>query len=141
MLLLDSRLNMLSNELCKSIIAMNNQITFVAVISEKGRVEESCSRNCIIERLPRIRREMFFMENALRHRMRTEFDNELGQVGFTYVERTKRGLLSFPIGEQLLLVSFFRTRVNSLSLAKSIARLVDKYKKKLKNISQVLAAQ
>jgi len=120
---------------------MNNHITFVAVINEKGRVDESQGRNCIIERLPRIRKEMFFMENALRHRMRSEFDEDLGQVKFTYVERAKRGLLSFPMDDQLLLVSFLRKHVNSLDLARGISRLVRRYKKKLENISQILVSQ
>jgi hypothetical protein len=129
---------MLSNELCRSIIAMNNDITFVAVINEKGRVDESQGRNCIIEGLPSTRKEMFFMENALRHRMRKEFDGDLGQVRFTYVERAKRCLLSFPMDERLLLVSFLRTHVNSLTLTRSILPLVDRYKKKLESMSQVL---
>ncbi|MFZ1076920.1 MAG: hypothetical protein WAN47_05780 [Nitrosotalea sp.] len=120
---------------------MNNHITFVAIINEKGRVDASQGRNSIIEILPSTRKEMFFMENALRHRMRKEFDGDLGQVRFTYVERTKRGLLSFSMDEQLLLVSFLRTHVNSMTLAKSIARLIDAYKKRLKNTSQVLLSQ
>lgn len=81
------------------------------------------------------------MENALRHRMRKEFDGDLGQVRFTYVERAKRGLLSFPMDDQLLLVSFFRRHVNSLSLARSITRLVRRYKNKLQNMSQIMASQ
>ena len=141
MLLFNSKLNVLSDELCRTIIAMNNHITFVAVINEKGRVDESQGRNCIIERLPSTRKEMFFMENALRHRMRSEFDDDLGQVRFTYVERAKRGILSFPMDNQMLLVSFLRRHVNSLDLAKSITRLVRRYKKKLENISQILVLQ
>ncbi|MGI0073443.1 MAG: DUF6659 family protein [Nitrosotalea sp.] len=112
---------------------MNNKITFVAVINEKGRIEESQSRNSIIEKLPSIRKEMFFMENALRHRMREDFDGDLGPVRFTYVERAKRGLLSFPMDDKLLLVSF-RTSVNSLLLAKSIMQLIRRYEKKLSNM-------
>jgi hypothetical protein len=120
---------------------MNNHITFVAIINEKGRINESQSRNSVIERLPNTRKEMFFMENALRHRMRKEYDDDLGQVKFTYVERAKRGLLSFPMYDELLLVSFLRTHVDSLALARSIMPLVGRYKKKLENISQVISSQ
>ncbi|MGB6464427.1 MAG: hypothetical protein WA799_08280 [Nitrosotalea sp.] len=140
-MLLNSKLNMISNELCRSVIAMNNHITFVAIINKKGRVDESQGRNCIIEKLPSVMKEMFFMENALRHRMRKEFDRDLGQVRFTYVERNKRGILSFPMDDQLLLVSFLRTYVDPLTLARSITRLVHRYKKKLENISQVMVSQ
>lgn len=139
LLRLNSKLNMLSNELCRSIISMNNHITLVAIINEKGMVDESQGCNCIIERLPSTKKEMFFMENALMHRMRKEFELDLGQVRFTYVERAERGLFSFPIYDQLLLVSFLRAHVNSLTLVESIAPLVDRYKKELENMSQVLA--
>jgi hypothetical protein len=115
---------------------MNNHITFVAVINEKGRIEESQGRNCIIEKLSSTKKEMFFMENALRLRMRREYDEDLGQEGFTYEERAKRGLLSFPLEDHLLLISFFRTRVNSLTLARSITKLIFRYKKKLEKMSQ-----
>jgi hypothetical protein len=124
---------MVANELCESIIRMDNKIMFVAVISEKGRIEESQSRNSIIEKIPSVRKEMFFMENALRHRMRNDFDEYLGSVRFTYVERAKRGILSFPMEDKLLLVSF-RTSVNPLLLAKSIMRLIHRYEKKISNM-------
>lgn len=131
----------MSNELCKSVIEMNNHITFVAIINERGKADESQGRSCIIEKLPSAMKEMFFMENALRHRMRKDFDRDLGQVRFTYVERSKRGILSFPLDDQLLLVSFLRTYVDSLTLARSITPLVRRYKKKLENTSQILVSQ
>lgn len=65
--------------------------------------------------------------------MRNDFDMDLGEVRFTYVERAKRGLFYFPIGDQLLLVSFLTKHVNSLMLARRITRLVCRYKKKLEN--------
>ena len=135
MLLLDSKFTVLSNELCRSIVKMNDHITFVAIINEKGRVDASQGRNSIIEKLPSDKKEIFFMENILRHMLRKEFDGDLGQVRFTYVERAKRDLLSFPMNDQLLLVSFLRMHVNSMALARNITKLVDRYKKKLKNIS------
>lgn len=120
------------NELCKDALKASNHITFVAIINERGRIEESQNRNSIIEKLPNSKKEMFLMENALRHRMRREFDEELGQVRFTYVERVKRKLISIPIEDQLLLVSFRGTLDSSL-LAKKIIRIVNKYKKNLNN--------
>ena len=134
-MLLDSKLNVLSSKLCRSVMVMDNHILFVAIIDEKGRVRESQGDNGIIKKLLGGRKEMFFMENALMHRMRTDFDVDLGEVRFTYVERTKRSILYFPMDDKLLLVSFLRTPANSLTLARSIARLVCKYQKKLENIS------
>ena len=74
------------------------------------------------------------MENALIHRMRGDFDVDLGKVRFTYVERTRRGIFYFPMKDRLLLVSFLKMHVNSLMLARSISQLICKYEKKLENI-------
>jgi hypothetical protein len=131
----DSKLNILSSELCRSIIAMDKRISFVAIIDESGRVKESQGNNAIIKKLLGTRKEMFFMENALIHRMRKDFNVDLGEVKFTYVERTRRSVFYFPMENQVLLVSFLRAHVNSLMLARSITRLVYKYEKKLKNMS------
>jgi hypothetical protein len=138
MLLLNSNVSMLENELCTSIMQMDTHIRFVAIIDEKGRVEESQGRSSIMEKLSNARKEMFFMENALVHRMSKEFDEDLGKVGFSYLERSRRGLISFPMDDQLLLVFFLRTHLNSSTLAKNITRLVHKYKKKLENIPQII---
>ena len=137
MLQFSSKFNLLSNELCSSIIAIDNHITFVAIINENGMVDESQSRNCIIDKLPKTRKEMFFMENALRHRMREEYDGDLGQERFTYVERDKRGLLSFPLNNQLLLISFLRNHVKPIVLANRITHLVHRYQQKLKDKSLI----
>ena len=46
------------------------------------------------------------MENALIHRMRGDFDVDLGKVRFTYVERTRRGIFYFPM-KRLIITSIF----------------------------------
>lgn len=116
------------NDLCKAVLKTSNTITFAAIINGKGRIEECHAQDIIIERLDTARKEMFFMENALMHRLRQEFDEDLGQVRFTYVERMRRGFLSFPLEDNLLLVSF-KTSTDSLIMAKSIIHLIHKYKK------------
>jgi hypothetical protein len=138
MMLLNSKYNNLSNELCNSIIATSPKITSVAIISDKGRVEEFQCRNCVIEKLSSTSKEMFFMENALILRMGKEFDEDLGTGRFTYVERNRRGFLSFPMNDRLVLVSFLTYNIHSLMLAKSITHLIRRYKKKLENMSKVI---
>lgn len=120
------------NGLCKDVLKLSEHITFVSIINERGRIEESQGRNSVIEKLPSIKKEMFLMENALIHRMRKEFDEDLGQVRFTCVDRVKRKLLSIPMEDKLLLVSF-RGPIDSSLLTKKIIRMVHKYKKNLNN--------
>jgi hypothetical protein len=127
-MIINSKQHEILDDLCKSVLETNSKIAFVAVINEKGRIENKQTRKNIIEKLPSIKKEMFLMENALRQRMGAEYDDDLGQVRFTYVERKKRGLLSFPINDLLLLVSF-RPSLDISLLAKRIIYLINKYKK------------
>lgn len=84
-ILLDSKSNMLSNELCKSVMATNNHVEFVAIIDKMGRIRKSQGRNSTIKKLTTTSSEIFFMENALVYRMRKDFDRSLGKLRFTYV--------------------------------------------------------
>lgn len=116
-------------------MATNNHVEFVAIIDKMGRIRKSQGRNSTIKKLTTTSSEIFFMENALVYRMRKDFDRSLGKLRFTYVERARRGLFYFSMADQLLLVSFLRIHVNTLTLARNITQLVCKYEKKLKNIS------
>ena len=131
-----SKANVLSDELCQSTLTLNDNILFVGIINQKGRVECSQGHDCTIEKLPNTRKEIFFMENALIHRMRKEFNQDFGQAIFTYLETSRNGLFSFPIDEnKLLLVYFSRAHVNSFMLANRITRLICKHVKKLESVN------
>ena len=123
-----------SNELCNSVFNVNDKITYVGIINQKGRIENCRSRNSIIEKFPDTKKEMFLMENALWDRIKIEYDDYLGQVQYTYVRRKKREVLSFPMGNSLLLVSF-KQHLDVSLLAKIITRLINKYKKKLNHFA------
>ena len=49
--------------------------------------------------------EMLFMELALRVKMRSEFDDELGKVKFSLSFREKLIVMSFPLKNDVLLVT------------------------------------
>jgi len=129
MLLINSEQHTILFDLCSAVLKTNSKIVYVAIINDRGKIEESQARKSIIEKLPDIKKEMFLMENALRNRMATEYDEDLGSVRYTYVERKKRGLLSFPMGDLLLLVSFLPS-LDVLQLSKNIIPLIAKSKKK-----------
>jgi hypothetical protein len=48
---------------------------------------------------------MLFMETALRWRMRREFDEKLGPVYFSLIQRRKVILMGFPLVDNILCVS------------------------------------
>lgn len=54
---------------------------------------------------PKEERRKLYIEFALRNAMRQEFDSKFGRVIYTLSEREKVKLASFPIGDDLILVS------------------------------------
>ncbi len=118
------RKNLLWDEICKSILSADREINFVAIIDSKGRPLESRTRDSIYFNLPENRREIFFMEYALRQRMREDFDEYFGSVKFTYAEREREVMLSFPIYDLVAIVSCNR-EVNPKPLARKIMTILD----------------
>ena len=69
--------------------------------------------------------EMLFMELALRVKMRSEFDDELGKVKFSMSFREKLIVMSFPIKNDILMVTMERkTQFEKISF--KILKLVEK---------------
>lgn len=114
-------------DLCNFILKENRKVTFVGIINERGIVEECRCSASIIDKLPRERKEMFFVEYALRHRMRKEFDEELGRVGYTYAERERRSLFSFPISNHLFLIVACKPQINPKTFAQKILGSIKSY--------------
>jgi len=74
----------------------------------------------------RKRDEMLYMELALRVKMRSEFDDDLGKVKFSMSFREKLIVMSFPVENDVLMVSmesktqFEKIAFNILKLAEKI---------------------
>ena len=73
----------------------------------------------------RKRDEMLYMELALRVKMRREFDDDLGKVEFSMSFREKLIVMSFPIKDDVLMVSLER-KTQFENTAFSILKLVEK---------------
>lgn len=116
--------NITLDAICKLILSIDKAINFVAIVDERGRALESRTRDSVYFNLPEDKREIFFMEFALRQRMRSEFDEYFGPVRFTYAERGKEVMLSFPLGDLLVIVSC-KMGVNPKSLAKKILYILN----------------
>ncbi len=68
---------------------------------------------------------MLFMELALRVKMRSEFDDELGKVKFSMSFREKLIVMSFPIKNDILMVTMERkTQFEKISF--KILKIVEK---------------
>jgi len=96
-------------ELCGKIEKSLNNIRFAGVINNKGRLVAGGMIGSVKPLEDTKKDEMLFMELALRVRMRGEFNEELGPVKFSLSYREKLIIMSFPMGNDVLLVTIDKT--------------------------------
>jgi len=96
-------------ELCEKIEKSVSNIRFAGVINNKGRLVAGGMIGSVKPLEDTKKDEMLFMELALRVRMRGEFNEELGPVKFSLSYRDKLIIMSFPIGNDVLLVTIDKT--------------------------------
>ena len=95
-------------KLCESAKKADSKIRFAGIINSRGRLIAGgmvSSKKALEDEK---KDEMLFMELALRVKMRSEFDGELGKVKFSLSFREKLIVMSFPIKNDVLLVSMER---------------------------------
>ena len=95
-------------KLCESAKKADSKIRFAGLINSRGRLIAGgmvSSKKALEDEK---KDEMLFMELALRVKMRSEFDTELGKVKFSMSLREKLIVMSFPIKNDVLLVSMER---------------------------------
>jgi hypothetical protein len=129
-MLLTSQQYVVLGKLCESILNVSEKICFTSVINERGRTLQSKDRMGIIGCMTSTKQEMFFMEYSLRQNMRKEFDDDFGSVRYTYAEREKEVLFTFPLDDHLIIVAC-RSSVNPVSFSQKIISIIDKCKVQL----------
>ena len=91
--------------MCASIQKIDTTIRFAGVINSKGRLVAGGMAPSKTRLGDRKRDEMLYMELALRVKMRSEFDDDLGKVKFSLSFREKLIVMSFPMKNDVLFVS------------------------------------
>jgi len=91
--------------MCASIQKIDDKIRFAGVINSKGRLVAGGMAPSKTRLGDRKRDEMLYMELALRVKMRSEFDDDLGKVKFSLSFREKLIVMSFPMKNDVLFVS------------------------------------
>jgi len=110
--------------ICTLVQKIDSKIRFVGVINSKGRLVAGGMAASKTRLGDRKRDEMLYMELALRVKMRSEFDDDLGKVKFSMSFREKLIVMSFPIENDVLMVSMERkTQFEKISF--KILKLVD----------------
>ena len=112
-------------KLCESAKKADSKVRFAGVINSRGRLIAGgmvSSKKALEDEK---KDEMLFMELALRVKMRSEFDTELGKVKFSMSLREKLIVMSFPIKNDILMVSMER-KTQFEKIAFKILKLVEK---------------
>ena len=111
--------------LCELAKKADSKVRFAGVINSRGRLIAGgmvASKKALEDEK---KDEMLFMELALRVKMRSEFDTELGKVKFSMSFREKLIVMSFPIKNDILMVTMERkTQFEQISF--KILKLVEK---------------
>ena len=113
-------------KLCASSQKIDSKVRFAGVINSRGRLIAGGMVKSKTRLGDRKRDEMLYMELALRVKMRSEFDDDLGKVKFSMSFREKLIVMSFPIENDVLMVSMERkTQFEKISfkILKLIAKL------------------
>ena len=93
------------DEMCKQILEVEPKIRFAGLINPNGRLIAGGMRNGFQSLEDERDNEMLYMELVLRAKMRKEFDKVFGPVKFAMSYREKLIVMSFPINDNVLLVS------------------------------------
>ena len=112
--------------LCTLSQKIDSKVRFAGVINSKGRLIAGGMISSKKRLGDRKRDEMLYMELALRVKMRREFDDDLGSVKFSMSFREKLIVMSFPMENDVLMVSMERkTKFEQIAfnILKSIEKL------------------
>ena len=109
--------------LCTLSQKIDSKVRFAGVINSKGRLVAGGMTPSITRLGDRKRDEMLYMELALRVKMRSEFDDDLGQVKFSMSFREKLIVMSFPVENDVLMVSM-ESKTKFEQIAFSILKLL-----------------
>ena len=104
---------------------IDSKVRFAGVINSRGRLIAGVMIKSKTRLGDRKRDEMLYMELALRVKMRSEFDDDLGKVKFSMSFREKLIVMSFPMKNDILMVSMER-KTQFEKIGFSILKLIEK---------------
>jgi len=114
------------DELCNSIMGINNNIQSVAIINKLGRPVEKITRDDREKQLPQEKDEMLFMQCVLEISMGKDYDSEYGPINYHLSERGNLTMITFPMRDYVVLVTTNKN-TSPISLAKKIVTIINGY--------------
>lgn len=96
------------NELCLRLVSLNAKIRFAGVIDRMGALSAGGMKDGIQSLEKEEESLKLYLGYAINNMMREDFDSIFGKVLYTISDREKIKLATFPLGENILLVSMSR---------------------------------
>jgi hypothetical protein len=111
-------------KLCNDIIALGPTIRSALIINKMGKMLAGGMREGVKSMEDKTDSQQLYVEYALRSIMREEFDEEFGKTIYTFSEREKIKLASFPLEEKYILrVSIEKEESHHNELIENILKL------------------
>ena len=92
-------------DLCNDIFALSPKIRFVGVINKMGKLVAGGMRDGVNPLENKADSSKLFLGFALRREMRKDFDAEFGKTIYSFSERDRIKLASFPLNDHILRIS------------------------------------
>ena len=92
-------------DLCNDIFALSPKIRFVGVINKMGKLVAGGMRDGVNPLENKADSSKLFLGFALRSEMRKDFDAEFGKTIYSFSERDRIKLASFPLNDHILRIS------------------------------------
>jgi hypothetical protein len=116
-------------KLCNDISALSYNIRFVGVIDTMGKLVAGGMRHGLKSMEDNENSQKLYVEFALRSVMREEFDEKFGKTIYTFSEREKIKLASFPLDDRhILRVSIEKEEPHHNQIIEDILEIINNKK-------------
>jgi hypothetical protein len=110
--------------LCDNIFSISPKIRFVGILDKMGRLVAGGMRKDIVSMESKEESSKLYIEFAIRTEMRKDFDTEFGKAIYSYSEREKIKLASFPLNDHFLRVSIEKKEPHHMNIIENILNVI-----------------
>jgi hypothetical protein len=112
-------------KLCNDIFALNPNIRFAGIVNKMGTLVAGGMRQSVKSMEDKGDSSKLYLESVLRSEMRKDFDKEFGKTIYSFSEREKIKIASFPLyNDNLLRVSIEKQEQSHQKIIESILKII-----------------
>lgn len=113
------------SKLCKNVFNVSQSIRFAGVITKMGRLIAGGMRQNLESMEDKNNSSKLYVQFALRTEMRKDYDSTFGKAIYSFTEREKIKLASFPLDDnRILRVSIEKKEIDHAQIIQSILDII-----------------